>query len=74
MGTVQMGSHTGGPVAQAKEEGSRMGAVDDAKGRAKEAVGDVTGDDKLKNEGKVDRGKGKVKDAVDNVADKVKGK
>jgi uncharacterized protein YjbJ (UPF0337 family) len=51
-----------------------MGAVDDAKGRAKEAVGDVTGDDELKNEGKVDRGKGKVKDAVDNVADKVKGK
>jgi uncharacterized protein YjbJ (UPF0337 family) len=48
-----------------------MGAVDDAKGRAKEAVGDVTGDDKLKREGKVDRGKGKVKDAVDKVADKV---
>jgi uncharacterized protein YjbJ (UPF0337 family) len=35
-----------------------MGAVDDAKGRAKEAVGDVTGDDKLKSEGKLDRGKG----------------
>jgi uncharacterized protein YjbJ (UPF0337 family) len=51
-----------------------MGVVDDAKGRAKEAVGDVTGDDKLKSEGKVDRGKGKVKDAVDNAADKVKGK
>jgi uncharacterized protein YjbJ (UPF0337 family) len=49
----------------------QMGAVDDAKGRAKEAVGDVTGDDKLKSEGKVDRGKGKVKDAVDKVADKV---
>jgi uncharacterized protein YjbJ (UPF0337 family) len=51
-----------------------MGAVDDAKGRAKEAVGDVTGDDKLKREGKVDQGKGKVKDAVDKVADKVTGK
>ena len=51
-----------------------MGAVDNAKGRAKEAVGDVTGDDKLKKEGKLDRGKGKVKDAVDNVADRVKGK
>ena len=50
-----------------------MGAVDEAKGRAKEAVGDVTGNDKLKNEGKVDRGKGKVKDAVDKVADKVTG-
>jgi uncharacterized protein YjbJ (UPF0337 family) len=51
-----------------------VGAVDDAKGRAKEAVGDATGNDKLKSEGKVDRGKGKVKDAVDNVADKVTGK
>lgn len=49
-----------------------MGTVDDAKGRAKEAVGDLTGDDELKDEGKVDRGKGKVKDAVDKVADKVK--
>ena len=49
-----------------------MGAVDDAKGRAKEAVGDVTGDDKLKKEGKLDRGKGKVKDAVDDVADRVR--
>lgn len=51
-----------------------MGVVDDAKGRAKEAVGDATGNDKLKNEGKVDRGKGRVKDAVDKVADKVSGK
>ena len=51
-----------------------MGVVDDAKGKAKEAIGDLTGDDKLKSEGKVDRGKGKVKDAVDNVADKVTGK
>ncbi len=51
-----------------------MGVVDDAKGRAKEAAGDATGNDKLKREGKVDKGKGKVKDAVDNVADKVTGK
>jgi uncharacterized protein YjbJ (UPF0337 family) len=51
-----------------------MGAVDDAKGKAKEAVGDVTGNQKLKTEGQVDQGKGKVKDAVDKVADKVTGK
>jgi uncharacterized protein YjbJ (UPF0337 family) len=51
-----------------------MGAIDDAKGRVKEAAGDVTGDDRLKAEGKVDRGKGKVKDAVDKAADKVTGK
>jgi uncharacterized protein YjbJ (UPF0337 family) len=51
-----------------------MGAIDEAKGKGKEAVGDVTGNQKLKTEGKVDRGKGKVKDAVDQVADKVTGK
>ncbi len=51
-----------------------MGAIDDAKGKAKEAVGDATGNRALKNEGKVDQGKGKVKDAVDKVAEKVTGK
>lgn len=48
-----------------------MGAIDDAKGKVKEAVGDLEGDEKLKSEGKVDRAKGKVKDAVDHVADKI---
>jgi uncharacterized protein YjbJ (UPF0337 family) len=42
------------------------------KGRAKEAVGDLKGDQDLKNEGKTDRAAGKAKDAVDGVADKVK--
>ncbi len=46
--------------------------VDDLKGRAKEAAGDLTDDEDLQREGKVDQGKGKVKDAVDNVADKFK--
>lgn len=49
-----------------------MANMDDLKGRAKEAAGDVTGDDSLKNEGKVDRASGKVKDAVGDVSDKVK--
>jgi uncharacterized protein YjbJ (UPF0337 family) len=51
-----------------------MGIVDDTKGKAKEAVGDATGDKKLKSEGKIDRGKAKAKDAIDKVADKVTGK
>lgn len=50
-----------------------MGNVDDYKGRAKEAAGDLTDDDDLKREGKVDQAKGKVKDAIDSVADKFKG-
>jgi uncharacterized protein YjbJ (UPF0337 family) len=49
------------------------GSIDDAKGRVKEAAGDVTGDDELKSEGKVDRASGKVKDAVGGLADKAKG-
>jgi uncharacterized protein YjbJ (UPF0337 family) len=46
---------------------------DEAKGRGKQAVGDATGDDEMKSEGKLDEGKGKVKDAIDKVTDKIKG-
>ena len=48
------------------------GTVDDAKGRVKEAAGDLTDDDSLKNEGKVDQATGTVKDKVGDAADKVK--
>jgi uncharacterized protein YjbJ (UPF0337 family) len=46
--------------------------IDEAKGRAKEAAGDLTDDDDLKREGKVDRAVSSVKDKVDDAADKVK--
>ena len=48
------------------------GKLDEAKGRLKEAGGDLTDDRELKNEGKVDRATGTVKDAVDDVSDKAK--
>ena len=48
------------------------GTTDDLKGRAKEAAGDLTDDDSLKNEGKVDRASGSVKDKLGDAADKVK--
>ena len=48
------------------------GTTDDLKGRAKEAAGDLTDDQSLKNEGKVDRATGGVKDAVGDVGDKAK--
>ena len=48
------------------------GKVDKVKGRAKEAVGDVTDDDDLKREGKVDKATGSIKDKVDKAADKAK--
>jgi len=47
------------------------GNADEAKGRIKEAVGDLTDDRDLKNEGKVDKASGKVKNAVDDVKDKL---
>ena len=45
---------------------------DDAKGRVKEAAGNLTGDDDLKREGKVDKATGAAKDGVERAADKVK--
>jgi uncharacterized protein YjbJ (UPF0337 family) len=48
------------------------GTTDDAKGRLKEAAGDVSGDDELKREGKVDRATGTVKDKVGDASDKAK--
>ncbi|HSP04169.1 MAG TPA: CsbD family protein [Acidimicrobiales bacterium] len=45
---------------------------DDAKGRVKEAAGNLTGDKDLENEGKVDKAVGGVKDVADKAADKVK--
>ncbi len=48
------------------------GTIDKLKGHAKEAGGDLTGDDSLKNEGKVDRASGSVKDKIGDAADKVK--
>jgi uncharacterized protein YjbJ (UPF0337 family) len=46
------------------------GTTDDIKGRAKEAVGDLTDDQDMKREGKVDRASGKVKDKLDDLGDK----
>jgi uncharacterized protein YjbJ (UPF0337 family) len=51
-----------------------MGRSDEAKGRGKEALGDLTDNDKLKKEGSIDRAKGRVKDVVDKAADKAAGK
>ena len=48
------------------------GTIDKAKGRAKEAAGALTGDRKLKSEGKIDQATGKVKDMIDRVSDKAK--
>lgn len=41
--------------------------TDEAKGRVKEAVGDLTDNDDLKNEGRADKAAGKAKDAIKTV-------
>jgi uncharacterized protein YjbJ (UPF0337 family) len=55
--------------------------IDEAKGRIKQAAGDLTDNDELKREGKADRAGASVKDAANKAAskvgdavDKVKGK
>ena len=45
--------------------------IDDAKGRVKEAAGDVTDNDRLKREGKTDRAGAKVKEFAEDVKEKV---
>jgi uncharacterized protein YjbJ (UPF0337 family) len=49
-----------------------MANFDELKGRAKEAVGDLTDDEDLRREGKVDQATGTVKDRLDDLSDKVK--
>ncbi len=46
--------------------------IDDLGGKAKEAVGNVTGDDSTKNEGKLDQAKSSLKDAGEKVKDAFK--
>jgi len=48
------------------------GKTDIVKGRIKEAAGSLTGDEKLKVEGKSDQAVGETKEAVQKVADKLK--
>ncbi len=48
------------------------GTIDTTKGKLKEAAGDLTDDQSLKNEGKVDKASGGLKNAVGDAADKAK--
>lgn len=50
------------------------GAVEKAKGSAKEVAGQITGDAKLEAEGKGQKAGGAVQNAVGGVKDAIKGK
>lgn len=51
-----------------------MTNADDLKGRAKEAAGDLAGNDDLKREGKTDQAAGGVKEKLDDAKDWVEDK
>ncbi|ATY11928.1 CsbD family protein [Amycolatopsis sp. AA4] len=54
--------------------GDKIGAkADDFGGKAKEAAGSLTGDEKLKQEGKADQAKAGIKEAAENVKDALGG-
>ena len=48
------------------------GKTDEVKGRIKEAAGALTGNDKLREEGKTDQAVGKAEQAVQKTADTAK--
>ncbi|MCB0966894.1 MAG: CsbD family protein [Ilumatobacter sp.] len=50
------------------------GEFDQAKGRAKQVVGDLTDDDEMKAEGKADEAGGKLKEKFDDAVDAVRDK
>jgi len=54
------------------EDSAMSGTSDKIKGRVKEAVGVLTDDQRLKDEGRLDQTTGKIKKAVESVIDKAK--
>ena len=49
------------------------GSAEQAKGKAKEWTGKITGDSKTESEGKADQFKGKVKNTVGGMKDSIRG-
>ena len=50
------------------------GKSDEIKGRVKKAVGELTGNERLKRQGEIDKVAGKVKQGVDKVKESLQGK
>lgn len=49
-------------------------SVDELAGRVKENLGEITGNDRLRNEGKVDQVKARVKQSGERLKDAVRGR
>lgn len=50
------------------------GSAEQAKGKAKEVVGKLTGDSKLEGQGKADQVSGKVQNTIGGIKDTLRGK
>ena len=50
------------------------GSVEQAKGKAKEVAGKLTGDSKLESEGQGDQVKGKIQNTIGGIKDTLRGK
>lgn len=48
------------------------GKMDKAKGKGEKALGDLTGDERMKQRGRLDEAGGKVKEAADKAVNRVK--
>jgi uncharacterized protein YjbJ (UPF0337 family) len=66
------GTHTAGKPDTNGGSIMASGKSDELKGRVKEAAGALTGDKKLKREGRTDQAVGKVKQKMEKAIDKVK--
>ncbi len=67
IGGVRHAKTTPEEVRSMSIEEQAKGKLDEAKGRAKQAQGDLTGDNAKKREGIADEAKGKARQAADNV-------
>jgi uncharacterized protein YjbJ (UPF0337 family) len=65
-------AEAGNALLTATRKERHMSKMDEAKGRAKRAAGELTGDDGMKREGSVDKAAGKAKRAVDKGAGEIK--
>jgi len=64
--------HTNPEMEMMMDKDRVKGSFDQVKGKVKEKVGDLTGDQKMKGEGIADQAIGKVKNMIGSAKDKIR--
>ena len=64
--------HTNPEMEMMMDKDRVKGSFDQTKGKVKEKVGGLTGDQKMKNEGIADQAIGKVKNMIGSAKDKIR--